>query len=109
MGLNLVQRQVVWSCRSYQNLGQIDHNLQNHAFDDVICNQPIILCDLGNACFFHFFVVEFPAVLLDTSSGEIHDEFHRYVQPTENPRLSSFCTHLTGITQVGLFFYIFII
>ena len=25
------------SCSPYQNLGQIDHNLHNHVFDDVIC------------------------------------------------------------------------
>ena len=25
----------MWSYRPYQNLGQIDHNLHNHFFDDV--------------------------------------------------------------------------
>ena len=30
MTTNLVQRHVLWSYRPYQNLGQIDHNLQNH-------------------------------------------------------------------------------
>lgn len=44
--------------------------------------------------------VEFPAVLLDTSSGEVESEFHTYVQPQEHPVLSEFCTELTGITQV---------
>ncbi|NXI89016.1 ERI2 exoribonuclease, partial [Rhipidura dahli] len=43
--------------------------------------------------------VEFPAVLLNTSTGEIESEFHTYVQPQENPILSEFCTGLTGITQ----------
>ncbi|NWT18853.1 ERI2 exoribonuclease, partial [Vireo altiloquus] len=42
---------------------------------------------------------EFPAVLLNTSTGEIESEFHMYVQPQENPILSEFCTGLTGITQ----------
>ena len=28
-------------CMPYQNLGQIDHNLRNHIFDDVTCKQPI--------------------------------------------------------------------
>ena len=28
------------------------------------------------------------------------DEFHAYVKPTLNPQLTSFCTGLTGITQV---------
>ncbi|NXU51134.1 ERI2 exoribonuclease, partial [Turnix velox] len=43
--------------------------------------------------------VEFPAVLLNTSTGEIESEFHTYVQPQEHPVLSEFCTELTGITQ----------
>ncbi len=45
--------------------------------------------------------VEFPAVVLDLSSGEVVSEFHQYVQPQEHPRLSKFCTELTGITQVS--------
>ena len=27
--------------QAYQNLGQIDHNLQNRVCDDVVCKQPI--------------------------------------------------------------------
>ncbi|XP_010127392.1 PREDICTED: ERI1 exoribonuclease 2, partial [Chlamydotis macqueenii] len=42
---------------------------------------------------------EFPAVLLNTSTGETESEFHTYVQPQEHPILSEFCTELTGITQ----------
>ncbi|KAM4750444.1 ERI1 exoribonuclease 2 [Anableps anableps] len=45
-------------------------------------------------------IIEFPAVLLNTSSGEVESEFHTYVQPQEHPVLSEFCTDLTGITQV---------
>ncbi|KAM6320268.1 ERI1 exoribonuclease 2 [Podargus strigoides] len=44
-------------------------------------------------------IIEFPAVLLNTSTGEIESEFHTYVQPQEHPVLSEFCTELTGITQ----------
>ena len=29
------------SNRPYQDLGQIDHNLHDHVFDDVICKPPI--------------------------------------------------------------------
>ncbi|XP_073218332.1 ERI1 exoribonuclease 2 isoform X2 [Lepidochelys kempii] len=43
--------------------------------------------------------VEFPAVLLNASTGEIESEFHMYVQPQEHPILSEFCTELTGIKQ----------
>nr|XP_009937539.1 PREDICTED: ERI1 exoribonuclease 2 [Opisthocomus hoazin] len=44
-------------------------------------------------------LIEFPAVLLNTATGEIESEFHTYVQPQEHPVLSVFCTELTGITQ----------
>ena len=47
-------------------------------------------------------LVEFPAVLLNTATGEVECEFQYYVQPSEHPRLSSFCTELTGISQVLL-------
>lgn len=49
---------------------------------------------------YSFNAVEFPAVLLNTSTGEVESEFHTYVQPQEHPILSEFCTELTGITQV---------
>ncbi|XP_044046839.1 ERI1 exoribonuclease 2 [Siniperca chuatsi] len=45
-------------------------------------------------------IIEFPAVLLNTSTGEVESEFHTYVQPQEHPILSEFCTELTGITQM---------
>ncbi|XP_076997728.1 ERI1 exoribonuclease 2 isoform X2 [Tamandua tetradactyla] len=45
-------------------------------------------------------IIEFPAVLLNTSTGEIECEFHTYVQPQEHPILSEFCIELTGIKQV---------
>ncbi|NXQ45241.1 ERI2 exoribonuclease, partial [Catharus fuscescens] len=44
-------------------------------------------------------IIEFPAVLLNTSTGVIESEFHMYVQPQEHPILSEFCKELTGITQ----------
>ncbi|XP_067329325.1 ERI1 exoribonuclease 2-like isoform X2 [Anolis sagrei] len=44
-------------------------------------------------------IIEFPAVLLNTSDGKIESEFHMYVQPQEHPILSEFCTELTGIKQ----------
>ncbi|XP_053132355.1 ERI1 exoribonuclease 2 [Hemicordylus capensis] len=44
-------------------------------------------------------IIEFPAVLLNTSNGETESEFHVYVQPQEHPVLSEFCTQLTGIKQ----------
>lgn len=42
---------------------------------------------------------ELPAVLLNAKSGLIESEFSHYVKPTQFPKLSAFCTELTGITQ----------
>ncbi|EHB13210.1 Exonuclease domain-containing protein 1, partial [Heterocephalus glaber] len=47
-------------------------------------------------------IIEFPAVLLNTSTGEIESEFHAYVQPQEHPVLSEFCMELTGIKQAQI-------
>ncbi|XP_074137061.1 ERI1 exoribonuclease 2 isoform X5 [Sminthopsis crassicaudata] len=44
-------------------------------------------------------IIEFPAVLLNTLTGEIESEFQTYVQPEEHPILSKFCVELTGIKQ----------
>lgn len=44
-------------------------------------------------------IIEFPAVLMNTSNGKIESEFHYYVQPQEKPVLSDFCCELTGISQ----------
>ena len=35
------------------------------------------------------------------------DEFHSYVKPVLNPKLSEFCTQLTGITQVCNYRYMY--
>ncbi|CAL1528279.1 unnamed protein product, partial [Lymnaea stagnalis] len=45
-------------------------------------------------------IIEFPAILMNTKTGEIESEFHYYLQPTEMPFLSHFCQQLTGITQI---------
>ena len=44
-------------------------------------------------------IIEFPIVLVDTKTFEVVDKFHTYVKPEVHPKLSSFCTELTGITQ----------
>lgn len=43
-------------------------------------------------------IIEFPSVLLDTSTMEVVDTFQRFVTPKKFP-VSPFCTELTGITQ----------
>lgn len=44
-------------------------------------------------------VIELPVVLLDARTMKVVAEFHRYVRPTHHPKLTAFCTQLTGIKQ----------
>lgn len=44
-------------------------------------------------------VIEFPLVLVDAQTLERVDEFRTYVRPARNPKLTQFCTELTGILQ----------
>ena len=45
-------------------------------------------------------IIEFPTVILNTKTLQPEGEFHHYVKPTVNPKLTAFCTELTGIQQV---------
>ncbi|XP_042856503.1 3'-5' exoribonuclease 1-like [Penaeus japonicus] len=56
-------------------------------------------CDAGNSQTYRHEIIEFPAMLVDTSKSKIIAEFHSYVRPTINQKLTEFCTCLTGITQ----------
>src|SRR5438105_2697562 len=51
-------------------------------------------------------IIEFPSVLLQWDCGLLGGNkivevarFQQYVKPRDNPKLSAFCTDLTGITQ----------
>src|SRR5437016_2095354 len=48
-------------------------------------------------------IIEFPTVLLKWDENKqnysIIDEFQDYCRPLKNPRLTTFCMQLTGITQ----------
>ncbi|XP_066990418.1 ERI1 exoribonuclease 2-like [Macrobrachium rosenbergii] len=41
-------------------------------------------------------IIEFPAVLLGTTTGGIMSESHQYIMPVEQLILSEFCKNLTG-------------
>ncbi|VVC37331.1 Ribonuclease H-like domain,Exonuclease, RNase T/DNA polymerase III [Cinara cedri] len=56
-------------------------------------------CTKDNPQDYKFEIIEFPAVLVDAKNQTIIDHFQAYVKPTINPKLSEFCTELTGITQ----------
>mmetsp|Transcript_3183 Transcript_3183/g.5778 ORF Transcript_3183/g.5778 Transcript_3183/m.5778 type:complete len:529 (-) Transcript_3183:446-2032(-) len=44
-------------------------------------------------------IIEFPSLMLDVRSRSVISTFHHYIKPHVHPRLSDFCTELTGITQ----------
>jgi len=44
-------------------------------------------------------IIELPLVIVDASTGSVRSEFRTYVQPLHHPKLTSFCTELTGIKQ----------
>jgi inhibitor of KinA sporulation pathway (predicted exonuclease) len=45
-------------------------------------------------------IIEFPVVVVDVSAQKVIDKyFHSFVKPTVYPKLTDFCTELTGITQ----------
>lgn len=44
-------------------------------------------------------IIEFPVVIVDVKNRKIVDTFRTYVKPTVDPKLTPFCTELTGITQ----------
>lgn len=44
-------------------------------------------------------IIEFPVLKVNATTMETEAIFHTYVQPTAHPRLTPFCTKLTGITQ----------
>lgn len=53
-------------------------------------------------------IIEFPCLKIDAKNFEIQSTFHRYVRPVAHPKLTSYCTELTGITQ-GNFIFISIL
>ncbi|XP_044483351.1 ERI1 exoribonuclease 2-like isoform X2 [Mangifera indica] len=44
-------------------------------------------------------IIEFPSVIVNSSTGQLEDYFQIYVRPTYNQHLSDFCKELTGIQQ----------
>lgn len=44
-------------------------------------------------------IIEFPVALIEIQNARCLDEFHEYVRPKYQPKLTPFCTELTGITQ----------
>ncbi|XP_070684490.1 ERI1 exoribonuclease 2 [Pempheris klunzingeri] len=91
-----------------KELGLLRQRSSNGSKKSLLSNQMfsyLIVIDFESTCWreknnYSQEIIEFPAVLLNTSTGEVESEFHTYVQPQERPILSEFCTELTGITQM---------
>ncbi|XP_068177804.1 ERI1 exoribonuclease 2 [Antennarius striatus] len=91
-----------------KELGLLRQRSQSSKKKSLVSNQIfsyLIVIDFESTCWreknnYSHEIIEFPAVLLNTSTGEVESEFHTYVQPQEHPILSGFCTELTGITQM---------
>lgn len=45
-------------------------------------------------------IIEWPTLLYNLKTGQLEDTFHEYVKPVLRPKLTDFCTELTGIEQV---------
>ncbi|CAL4079825.1 unnamed protein product [Meganyctiphanes norvegica] len=71
----------------------------NHFYDNIIVIDFEATCEEAKPPGFKHEIIEFPAVIINTQSRKIIGEFQSYVQPVLNPRLSKFCTRLTGISQ----------
>ncbi|XP_078426247.1 3'-5' exoribonuclease 1 isoform X3 [Cetorhinus maximus] len=56
-------------------------------------------CEENNPPEYLHEIIEFPVALVNTRTLEIEDTFQEYVKPELKPKLTEFCTKLTGITQ----------
>ncbi|KAH9500731.1 3'-5' exoribonuclease 1 [Bulinus truncatus] len=72
--------------------------------DEIIKYDYLVVIDFEATCsetnenFVHE-IIEFPAVLIDTRNQVVSNIFQRFCKPKVNPRLTEFCTKLTGISQ----------
>lgn len=66
---------------------------------EIIGNETIYNFFNENDNFFSPTFQEIGAILLNLTTGDTEDQFHRHVRPTLFPKLSAYCTNLTGITQ----------
>ncbi|KAL3314654.1 3'-5' exoribonuclease 1 [Cichlidogyrus casuarinus] len=47
-------------------------------------------------------IIEFPILLYDSDKQSVISIFHAFCKPVKNPKLTNFCTNLTGITEERL-------
>ncbi|CAG9577785.1 conserved hypothetical protein [Leishmania major strain Friedlin] len=81
---------------TYDDTDPLDQQL----FDYIIVVDVEATCEQNNRNYPHE-VIEIPGVLINVRTGQVDRarSFHTFVKPWRNPRLTPFCTQLTGITQ----------
>jgi 3'-5' exoribonuclease 1 len=68
-------------------------------FDYILVIDFEATCEEPNPANYLHEIIEFPVVVVDVLMRRVSWEFHSFVRPVQKPKLSSFCTHLTGIRQ----------
>ena len=77
---------------------QADKYTHEAPFDYICVYDFECQCDKNNNLPFNE-IIEFPVVIVDVKNQKIAHEFHTYVKPVIVPKLTEFCTELTGIKQ----------
>lgn len=44
-------------------------------------------------------IIEFPLIIIDSTTNMIEEKYHTFVKPWINPEITSFCELLTGVSQ----------
>jgi len=96
---NLIQQRLkcYWKSKLLREAGLIKNAAKGFEYFVVIDFEAT--CEERNLPDYPHEIIEFPGVLVDGKTGKIVDHWREYCRPTINPRLSEFCTTLTGIDQ----------
>lgn len=85
--------------RTLSNANIRDPDTISWFFDNFVVIDYEATCEGDKPADYRHEIIEFPAVIINSKSRKIVSEFHSYVRPVINLKLSDFCTSLTGITQ----------
>lgn len=84
--------------RSVLDLGSKQY-VQQAALDYICVYDFECQCTEGTPALKFNEIIEFPVVVIDVKAQAIKSVFHTYVKPVVEPKLTEFCTQLTGISQ----------
>nr|XP_006820700.1 PREDICTED: 3'-5' exoribonuclease 1-like [Saccoglossus kowalevskii] len=68
-------------------------------FDYLVVIDYEATCEKENPTDYVHEIIEFPVVLINSKTLKMEKEFRTFCRPVLHPKLSDFCTELTGITQ----------